>query len=78
MVRTVVHWLPPEPRDRRLDRPASVVLIAAVSTLAVCEAAYAFARGFSPLLLTLVLTAPGIGLQIGSQITNVARGILGL
>lgn len=94
VVYTVLHW-------HRLSREAggwiafaSVGLIAAVSTQAVWEEAYAFARGFSPLLLIvwldgfgtrrpatgvpLVLTAPRIGLQIGSQITNVARGILGL
>lgn len=88
-----IHW-------RRLARGvdgsiafASIALVAVISTQAVWMDAYAFARGFSPLLLivwldgfrasqaagaaAIALTAPRIGAQIGSQITRVLLGLTG-
>lgn len=70
---------------------AFVALVAVVSTPAVWVETYSFTRGFSPLILLvgfdalrrrapwgalpLVLTAPRVGLQIGSQILDVVRGL---
>jgi hypothetical protein len=71
-----------------------IALIASVSTQEVWGVAYAFVRGFSPLILIvwldgfrsssrlgatpILLTAPRIGMQLGFQITNVARELLGM
>jgi hypothetical protein len=70
---------------------AFVALVAAVSTPAVWVEAYAFTRGYSPLILLvgldgfrarswaaalpLALTAPRIGLELGGQIVAVAHGL---
>jgi len=94
VVYCIVHW-------RRLARLPDgamallfVALVAVVSSSAVWDEAFAFARGYSPLLLLvgldgfrtrsrvaalpLALTLPRVGLQIGSQALHVARGILGV
>ncbi len=71
-----------------------VALAAVVSSPSVWQHAYGFARGFSPLLLVVgldgfrsrspvaalpvALTAPRIGLEMGSQLVGVVRGVLGL
>ena len=71
-----------------------VALVAVVSSPSVWEHPYAFARGFSPLLLIVgldgfrsrslvaalpvALTAPRIGLEMGPQLIGVVRGVLGL
>jgi multidrug transporter EmrE-like cation transporter len=73
---------------------AFVALVAFVSTPAAWTEAYAFARGYSPLILLvaldgfrarsiagawpLALTAPRIGLQVGGQVLGIARGLTGL
>jgi hypothetical protein len=73
---------------------AFVALVAFVSTPAAWTEAYAFARGYSPLILLvaldgfrarsiaaawpLALTAPRIGLQMGEQTLVIARGLTGL
>ena len=73
---------------------AFVALVAFVSTPAAWTDAYAFARGYSPLILLvaldgfradpisaawpLALTAPRIGLQVGGQMLGIARGLAGL
>jgi len=89
-----VHW------RRLLRQPdgavafAFVALVAVVSSPEVWGHAYAFARGYSPLLflvgldgfrsrspaaaLPLALTAPRIGLEMGRQLVGVLRGITGL
>ena len=71
-----------------------VALVAVVSSAAVWEHPYAFARGYSPLLLIvgldgfrsrslaaalpLALTVPRVGLEMGPQLVGIVRGILGL
>jgi hypothetical protein len=86
---------------RRLARQADgaiaflfVALIAVVSSPAVWEHAYAFARGYSPLLLIVALDefrsrsrlavlpvamiAPRIALEMAPQFLGIVRGITGL
>jgi len=73
---------------------AFVALAAWLSWRPVWEEAYAFARVYSPLILLLaldglrarsflgalplILTAPGIGLEMGGQVLGIARGLTGL
>ncbi|PWT97943.1 MAG: hypothetical protein C5B51_30340 [Terriglobia bacterium] len=72
---------------------AFVALVAFVATPAAWQEAYAFARGYSPLILIvgldgmsatpfeaaapLVLTAPRIALQLGGQVLGIVRGLAG-
>ncbi len=73
---------------------AFVALVAFVSTPAAWSEAYAFARGYSPLVLLVgvygfrarslaagapvALTVPRIGLQLGGQVVGIVRGFAGL
>jgi hypothetical protein len=73
---------------------AFIALVAVVSTQEVWGHAYAFARGYSPLLLIVAFdgfrsrspvavlpaafTVSRIGLEMGLQVVGVVRGILGL
>jgi hypothetical protein len=86
------RWLFGEPEG--LMAFAFLALLATVASPSVWIEAYAFARGYSPLLLLVALDgfrtrsalaivpvaliAPRIGMQIGPQIANVARGLLGV